>query len=246
MNGIPSEKEKASYSSACAAAGQLGLMSLYETMFSQFGITISQILVTSFDFTSPERKRNIQYVITQLLALGIVPLLNENDPVSLNQGERCVEIVIYEKNYTLLSLGYQTFGNTFSDNDSLAALISIEMNAQLLVLLTDVQVYLLALPVLTSLPNYLMSCCCYFYRRYLSITILHHFPYRMTTSMYDKLLHRVCLIAHQRRQVPSSSIYFTETNPRKVLAIDSKVYRCSTSSLHTYRVYTLDYLQVLQ
>ena len=37
-------------------------------------------------------------------------------------------------------LGYQTFGNTFSDNDSLAALISIEMNAQLLVLLTDVQV----------------------------------------------------------------------------------------------------------
>lgn len=87
VNGIPSEKEKASYSSACAAAGQLGLMSLYETMFSQFGITISQILVTSFDFTSPERKRNIQYVITQLLALGIVPLLNENDPVSLNQGE---------------------------------------------------------------------------------------------------------------------------------------------------------------
>ncbi len=233
MNGIPSEKEKASYSSACAAAGQLGLMSLYETMFSQFGITISQILVTSFDFTSPERKRNIQYVITQLLALGIVPLLNENDPVSLNQGERCVEIVIYEKNYTLLSLGYQTFGNTFSDNDSLAALISIEMNAQLLVLLTDVQVYLLALPMLTSC-------------RYFSITILYHFPYRMTTSMYDKLLHRVCLIAHQRRQVPSSSTYSTETNPRKALAIDSKVYRCSTSSLHTCRVYTLDYLQVLQ
>jgi delta-1-pyrroline-5-carboxylate synthetase len=84
--GIPSEKGKASYNSACAAAGQLGLMSLYETMFSQFGITISQILVTSSDFTSPERKRNIQYVISQLLALGIVPLLNENDPVSLNQG----------------------------------------------------------------------------------------------------------------------------------------------------------------
>jgi len=118
--GIPTEKGKASYSSACAAAGQLGLMSLYETMFSQFDITISQILVTSFDFTSPERKQNIQYVISQLLALGIVPLLNENDPVSLNQG-------------------YQTFGNTFSDNDSLAALISIEMNAHLLVLLTDVQ-----------------------------------------------------------------------------------------------------------
>lgn len=50
--------------------GQLGLMSLYETMFSQFDITTSQLLVTSFDFTSPERRRNIRYVISQLLALG--------------------------------------------------------------------------------------------------------------------------------------------------------------------------------
>ena len=117
---IPTEKGKVSYNSACAAAGQLGLMSLYETMFSQFDITISQILVTSFDFTSPERRRNIQYVITQLLSLGIVPLLNENDPVSLNQG-------------------YETFGSTFSDNDSLASIVSVEMGAQLLILLTDVK-----------------------------------------------------------------------------------------------------------
>lgn len=109
-----------SYNSACAAAGQLGLMSLYETMFSQFDITISQLLVTSFDFTSPERRRNIQHVISQLLALGIVPLLNENDAVSANQG-------------------YQTFGKTFSDNDSLASLVAVEMSAQLLILLTDVK-----------------------------------------------------------------------------------------------------------
>jgi delta-1-pyrroline-5-carboxylate synthetase len=94
-------------------------MSLYETMFNQYDIATSQLLVTSFDFTSPERRRNIQYVISQLLALGIVPLLNENDAVSANQG-------------------YQTFGNSFSDNDSLAALVAVEMSAQLLVLLTDV------------------------------------------------------------------------------------------------------------
>lgn len=118
-NGIPLENGQVSYSSACAAAGQLGLMSLYETMFNQYDITTSQLLVTAFDFTSPERRRNIQYVIAQLLSLGIVPLLNENDAVSANQG-------------------YQTFGNTFSDNDSLAALVSIEMSAQLLILLTDV------------------------------------------------------------------------------------------------------------
>jgi len=119
-NGIPSNNDKASYSSACAAAGQLGLMSLYETMFSQYDITTSQVLLTAFDFTSPERRRNVQYVLSQLLALGIVPLLNENDAVSANQG-------------------YQLFGNTFSDNDSLAALVSIEMSAQLLILLTDVK-----------------------------------------------------------------------------------------------------------
>ena len=89
-------------------------------MFSQFDITTSQLLVTAFDFTSPERRRNIQYVISQLLSLGIVPLLNENDAVSANQG-------------------YQLFGNSFSDNDSLAALVAIEMSAQLLILLTDVK-----------------------------------------------------------------------------------------------------------
>ena len=118
-NNIPTENGKASYSSACAAAGQLGLMSLYETLFSAYDITTSQILVTAFDFTSPERRRNIQYVISQLLSLGIVPILNENDAVSANQG-------------------YQLFGNSFADNDSLAALVSIEMSAQLLILLTDV------------------------------------------------------------------------------------------------------------
>jgi len=116
---IPIANGKVSFSSACAAAGQVALMQLYETMFQQFDIPTSQVLVTAFDFTSPERRRNIQYVLSQLLALGIVPLLNENDAVSANQG-------------------YQLFGNSFSDNDSLASMVSVEMSAQLLILLTDV------------------------------------------------------------------------------------------------------------
>ena len=59
----------------------------------------------------------MQYVVSQLLSKGIVPLLNENDPVSLSQ----------------VNL------KTFSDNDALASLIAIEMNANLLILLTDVK-----------------------------------------------------------------------------------------------------------
>ena len=94
-------------------------MALYESMFSQLNITVSQILVRSSDFASPERRRNIQRVITQLLHNGIVPLLNENDAVSENFGD-------------------SPFNATFSDNDSLASLVAAETNAQLLVLLTDV------------------------------------------------------------------------------------------------------------
>mmetsp|Transcript_13388 Transcript_13388/g.20133 ORF Transcript_13388/g.20133 Transcript_13388/m.20133 type:complete len:757 (+) Transcript_13388:137-2407(+) len=109
-----------SYNAACAAAGQLGLMSLYSTMFDQHDIRTSQLVLTCFDFASPERCQNIQNVVEQLLRLGIVPLLNENDAVSANQG-------------------HELFGNTFSDNDSLASLVAGGMNAHLLVLLTDVE-----------------------------------------------------------------------------------------------------------
>lgn len=117
---VPPQKSMVSYKSACAAAGQLGIMSLYETMFAQFNITVSQVLVTSFDFTSPERRRNIQYVLSQLFALGVVPILNENDAVAST---------------------FQTTGSdsAFSDNDSLSALVASEMSAHLLILLTDVK-----------------------------------------------------------------------------------------------------------
>ena len=103
-----------------ASIGQMGLMALYDTMFTSYDVATSQILVTSNDFTSLERRRNIQYVISQLLAMGIVPLINENDCVSANQG------------YAVHT------DQTFSDNDSLAGLISVETEAELLVLLTDV------------------------------------------------------------------------------------------------------------
>jgi len=108
------------HASACAATGQLGLMSLYDTMFSQYEVPTSQLLVTCFDFDNEERRKNIKFVLLDLLAHGIVPVINENDAVSANQG-------------------FKNFRNdTFSDNDSLAAIISGLVEAKLMILLTDV------------------------------------------------------------------------------------------------------------
>lgn len=119
LGTVPEAHVPVAYTGASAAAGQLGIMSLYEQMFNQFDITISQLLVTTEDFTSPQRRRNIQYVIKQLLALGIIPIINENDAISASFVETTVAPV-------------------FSDNDSLASMVSVEMNAHLLILLTDV------------------------------------------------------------------------------------------------------------
>eukprot|EP00607_Mallomonas_marina_P006227 CAMPEP_0182437294 /NCGR_PEP_ID=MMETSP1167-20130531/84948_1 /TAXON_ID=2988 /ORGANISM="Mallomonas Sp, Strain CCMP3275" /LENGTH=763 /DNA_ID=CAMNT_0024630159 /DNA_START=332 /DNA_END=2624 /DNA_ORIENTATION=- len=90
-------------------------------MFSQYEVPTCQLLVTCFDFDNDERRNNIKGVIEDLLAHGIVPVINENDAVSANQG-------------------FKLFGSndTFSDNDSLAAIISGLLQAKLMVLLTDV------------------------------------------------------------------------------------------------------------
>ena len=109
--------EEISYKSACAAAGQLGLMALYDSMFNQLHVSVSQILVRSADFSSPERRRDIHDIINVLLENHIVPILNENDVVSANQMDD---------------------DPVFLDNDSLAALVAMETNAQLLVYLTNV------------------------------------------------------------------------------------------------------------
>jgi delta-1-pyrroline-5-carboxylate synthetase len=107
------------YDSACAAAGQFEMMNLYSSLFAQCEISASQLLVTQSDFTDPARLNNLHYAIERLLDLGIVPIINENDAVSGN-------------------LGY-TADDVFSDNDSLAALCSRSFDAEVLLLLTDVE-----------------------------------------------------------------------------------------------------------
>src|SRR5690349_855467 len=99
---------------ACAAVGQSALMHTYEQLF--FGKkTVAQLLLSSDDFTSPARYRNLQNTLHQLLRLGVVPIVNENDSVSVR------ELV-----------------GAFGDNDELSALLAAAVEADWLLLLTDV------------------------------------------------------------------------------------------------------------
>jgi glutamate 5-kinase len=99
---------------ACAAVGQSQLMHTYEQLF--FGKKIvAQLLLSSDDFTSPLRYQNLQNALHQLLRLGVVPIVNENDSVSVR------ELV-----------------GAFGDNDELSALLATAVKADWLLLLTDV------------------------------------------------------------------------------------------------------------
>jgi glutamate 5-kinase len=103
---------------ACAAVGQSKLMHTYERLF--FGKKIvAQLLLSSDDFTSPVRYRNLQNALKQLLSLGVVPIVNENDSVSVRELE-----------------------GAFGDNDELSALLATAVKADWLLLLTNVDGFL--------------------------------------------------------------------------------------------------------
>jgi glutamate 5-kinase len=104
---------------ACAAVGQSKLMHTYERLF--FGKKIvAQLLLSSDDFTSPVRYRNLQNALAELLALGVVPIVNENDSGSVR------ELV-----------------GAFGDNDELSSLLATAVKADWLLLLTDVDGFFL-------------------------------------------------------------------------------------------------------
>lgn len=105
---------------ACAAVGQNGLMALYDTLFSQLDLTAAQLLVTDNDFRDPNFRLQLRETVNQLLDLKVVPVLNENDAVSTRKAP------------------YEDSSGIFWDNDSLAALLALELKADLLILLSDV------------------------------------------------------------------------------------------------------------
>ncbi|MGB1275836.1 MAG: glutamate 5-kinase [Nannocystaceae bacterium] len=105
---------------ACAAVGQGQLHALYTQAFSHYGVKVAQVLLTQDDLADRDRLLCLRTTLLRLIELGVVPILNENDSVSVRE---------------LIEAGPEL---AFGDNDGLSARVAISVDAELLVLLTDV------------------------------------------------------------------------------------------------------------
>ncbi len=99
---------------AVAAIGQLALMERYEQLFARQKIFVAQVLLTRADFEDRKRYLNARSTLLTLLDLNVIPIINENDTVAVEEIQ-------------------------FGDNDRLSALVAAKINADLLVILTDVE-----------------------------------------------------------------------------------------------------------
>lgn len=100
---------------AAAAVGQCELMHIYDEMFSKYSVTVAQILLTKTIISTPDRVDNVRNAIDELTAMGVIPIVNENDTVAIDELE--------------LEIG---------ENDSLSAVVASIAGADLLVILSDI------------------------------------------------------------------------------------------------------------
>ena len=98
---------------AAAAVGQCELMYTYDRLFTEYNHTVAQILLTGADFLADDRHKNFNNTLSRLLDLGVLPIINENDTIATEE----------------IKVG---------DNDTLSAYVTISANADLLILLSDV------------------------------------------------------------------------------------------------------------
>ena len=104
---------------AAAAVGQGILIHMYEKFFSEYGKTTAQILLTKEDIVESTRYLNAHNTFLMLLSLGVIPVVNENDAVVVD------EIMSGDN-------------NTFGDNDTLSAMVTSLIGADLLIILSDI------------------------------------------------------------------------------------------------------------
>lgn len=121
--GLSSKPDLVTLKQACAAVGQGQLMYIYEEAFNKFSIVTAQLLLTEDAFSNRKKYLSLRNTLNTLLSLGVIPIINENDAISTNELEsyKCDGIKV-----------------CFGDNDKLSALVMSKLDADLLVILSDV------------------------------------------------------------------------------------------------------------
>lgn len=99
---------------ACAAVGQCELMYMYDKLFAEYSLTVAQVLLTKYVLRD-ERQQNVVNAMERLIAQGVIPVINENDTVAIDELE--------------LEVG---------ENDSLAAIVATLASADLLIIMSDI------------------------------------------------------------------------------------------------------------
>lgn len=111
--GLKERPEELSMKQACASVGQARLMMVYQRLFSEYGHMASQVLMTKHTVLEEPNSSNARNTFNELLKMGVVPIVNENDTISTEEIE-------------------------FGDNDRLSAVVTGLIEADLLILLSDI------------------------------------------------------------------------------------------------------------
>lgn len=111
--GLDKKPEDKIKKQALAAIGQAELIKIYDKFFQEYNKTVGQILITKDGIENSVRRKNARNTINELLKMGIIPVINENDTISTHEIE-------------------------FGDNDTLSAVVASLINADLLIILSDI------------------------------------------------------------------------------------------------------------
>lgn len=111
--GLPKRPEEITRKQACAAVGQARLMVMYQKLFGEYNQVAAQILMTKNTMINAHNRQNAQNTFAELLRMGVIPVVNENDTIS-------------------------TYEMLFGDNDTLSAIVAALIGADLLILLSDI------------------------------------------------------------------------------------------------------------
>jgi glutamate 5-kinase len=112
--GLSERPKETAVKQACAAVGQVDLMYMYDKLFGEYGYKVAQILLTKYVIDTP-RSGNVYNTIENLLSYNVIPVVNENDTVAIDELE--------------LEVG---------ENDTLAAYVALMAKADMLVILSDI------------------------------------------------------------------------------------------------------------